>query len=133
MYCRVIVVGHLGRDPEMRYTPSGQPVTSFSVATSRAWSDRESGDKREETTWFRISVWGKQAEFCNEYLRKGRLVLVEGDRIQASAYKNRETGEPAASLELTARTVRFLSSSRDQGSGEMGMGEMPDDVDSIPF
>ena len=75
MYQKLIIIGNLGRDPEMRYTPDGNPVTSFTVATSRKYKDTD------ETTWFRISVWGKQAENCNQYLRKGSRVFVEGRLI----------------------------------------------------
>ena len=131
MYLKIILVGNLGRDPELRYTQSGQPVTTLSVATNRKWTDRESGDPREETTWFRVSVWGKQAETCNEYLRKGSQVLVEGDRIQASPYLNKE-GEAAASLEMTAWTVRFLGG-RDAQAGGDAPQEPPEGVDDIPF
>lgn len=130
MYVHIVLVGNLGRDPEMRYTPSGQPVTSFSLATNRRWSDRETGEQKEETTWFRVTVWGKQAETCNEYLRKGRTVLVEADRIQASAYKNRND-ELAASLEVTARTVRFIGGRGDQVGTDFE--ESPEDLDAIPF
>ncbi|MCS7221793.1 MAG: single-stranded DNA-binding protein [Anaerolineae bacterium] len=105
MYQRTIVIGHLGRDPEMRYTPSGQAVCSFSVATTRRWVDRD-GQNQEKTTWFRVTTWGKLAEQCNQYLSKGRLVLVEGD-IDASAWVGQD-GQPRATLELTARNVRFL-------------------------
>lgn len=130
MYQRTVVVGHLGRDPEMRYTQDGTPVTSFSVATSRRWTDREGG-QREETTWFRVSAWGRQAETCNQYLAKGRLVLVEGT-ISASAWKSRE-GEPRASLELRADRVVFLG-----GRGDSTPDTGPDGgeatlEDEIPF
>ncbi|MCS6845692.1 MAG: single-stranded DNA-binding protein [Caldilineales bacterium] len=112
MYSKTIVVGHLGRDPEMRYTPSGQPVTSFSVASTRRWTTQD-GTQQEKTTWFRVTAWGKLAELCNQYLSKGRLVLVEGD-IDVSAWRSQD-GEPRASLELTARNVRFLGG-RDAGT-----------------
>ena len=131
MFARIILVGNLGADPEMRYTPSGRPVTNFRMATSRRWKDRESGEMKEDTTWYRIAVWGEQAEACNEYLKKGRLVLVEADRIQANAYVGKD-GQPAASLEVNARTVRFLGGR----SGEGGAGapvEPPEDLDAIPF
>ena len=131
MYARIILVGRLGGDPEMRYTPSGQPVTNFSLATNRVWKDRESGENREETTWYRIVVWGSQAESCNEYLSKGRLVLVEADRIQASPYLDRD-GEPAASLDVTARTVRFLGGRSEQTGPDLPQ-EPPEDLDAIPF
>ena len=77
MYQKVIIVGNLGTDPEMRYMPDGTAVTNFSVATNRRWTDRATGEPREETTWFRVSVWRQQAETANQYLSKGRQVLVE--------------------------------------------------------
>ena len=88
MYQKTIVVGHLGRDPEMRYTQSGVPVTSFSIATTRKWSSA-SGEQQEKTTWFRVTCWRKLAELTAQYLKKGRLVLVEGD-IEAPAFTDRE-------------------------------------------
>jgi len=105
MFQKTIIVGNLGRDPEMRYTPSGVPVTTFSVAVNRRWTDQQ-GQQQEHTTWFRVTAWRKLAELCNQYLSKGRLVLVEGD-IEANAYLAQD-GQPRASLELTARNVRFL-------------------------
>lgn len=105
MYNKTIVVGHLGRDPELRFTPSGQQVCSFSVATSRSWTD-QSGQPQEKTTWFRVTAWGKLGELCHQYLTKGRLVLVEGE-VDASAWTS-QTGELRASLEINARNVRFL-------------------------
>ena len=105
MYQHVVIVGNLGRDPEMRYTPSGVPVTSFSVAVSRKWKN-QNGELQEKTTWFRVTAWNKLAELCNEYLSKGRLVLVEGE-IDASAWIGQD-GEPKATLELRAQNVRFL-------------------------
>jgi single-strand DNA-binding protein len=129
MYQKTTVVGHLGRDPEMRYLPSGTPVTSFSVATTRRWTNAE-GQPQEKTTWFRVSVFGKQAEACNQYLTKGRLVLVEGE-IDASAWSDKTSGEPRASLELRARTVRFLG-----GRGERveAPEEAPPEAEEeIPF
>jgi single-strand DNA-binding protein len=115
MYSKTIVVGHLGRDPELRFTPSGQQVCSFSVATSRSWTD-QSGQQQEKTTWFRVTAWGKLGELCNQYLAKGRLVLVEGE-VDASAWTS-QTGELRASLEITARNVRFLGG-RDSVGGPM--------------
>ena len=132
MYQRTIVVGHLGRDPEMRYTQEGTPVTSFSVATTRRWSDRE-GQPREETTWFRVSAWGRQAETCNQYLSKGRLVLVEGI-VSAQAYKGKD-GEPRSSLELRASRVVFLGGPRAEGAPEGVVPEAAESTteDEIPF
>jgi single-strand DNA-binding protein len=119
MFHKVILVGNLGRDPEMRYTPSGQAVTNLSVATNRSYTD-SSGSQVKETVWFRVSVWGKQAESCHQYLRKGRPVLVEGrlnpDENGNPRIWNRQDGTPAASYEVTAQTVRFLGG-RDEGGG----------------
>jgi len=136
----IIIVGNLGRDPEMRYLTNGDPVTSFSVATGRSYTNNQ-GQKIDETIWFRVSVFGKQAEACNNYLKKGRKVLVEGrlvaDKNGGPRIWNRQDGTPAASFEINAQTVQFLSP-RDGGSeggyGGGGMGE-PDggDTGDIPF
>ena len=134
MYSKTLIVGHLGRDPEMRYTPSGSPVTSFSVATNRRWTD-QNGQTQEKTTWFRVTAWGKLAELCNQYLSKGRMVLVEGD-VEASAWTAQD-GEARASLELTARNVRFLGGKDLAGPVPPRMGsdmEAPViDEEEIPF
>lgn len=115
MYQNTVVVGHLGRDPEMKYTQDGTPVTSFSIATTRKWKGKD-GQEQEETTWFRVAAWGKLGETCNQYLSKGRLVLVEGT-ISASAYKSKES-EARASLELRANTVRFLGGGHQEGEAK---------------
>lgn len=131
MFLRIIIVGNLGRDPELRYTQTGQPVTTLSVAANRQWTDKNTNELKKETTWFRVTVWGNQAEHCNEYLRKGSPVLIEADRIQASPYLTKE-GQPAASLEVTAQTIRFLGGRGGQME-EGGMQDSPDDLDAIPF
>ncbi len=123
MYQRLVLVGNLGRDPEMRYTPNGTAVTQLSVATSRKWTDA-SGQLKEETAWFRVSVFGKQAETCNQYLAKGRKVLIEGDLVVdektgGPRVYQRKDGTYGASFEVRATTVRFLSpkgESSDNGS-----------------
>lgn len=117
---QTIVVGNLGGDPELRYLQSGQAVCNFSVAVSERWRDRQSGEQRERTTWYRVAVWGAQAENCNTYLSKGRRVLVTGN-VSARGYIN-NNGEAAASLDLTARDVRFLSSRGEDGGGQQGGG-----------
>jgi single-strand DNA-binding protein len=142
MYQRIIVVGNLGRDPEMRYMPDGTAVTSFSVATSQRWTDRATGEPKEETTWFRITVWRKQAETANEYLSKGSKVLVEG-RIKPDPNTGgprlwtRQDGTIGSSFEITADTVRFLSSRGEVGSTPSGgddFGSAPaQEEDEIPF
>jgi single-strand DNA-binding protein len=139
MFHKVILVGNLGKDPEMRYTPGGQPVTSFSVASNRKYTD-SGGQQVEETIWFRISVWGKQAEACKQYLAKGRQVLVEGrlvcDRQTGGPrlYK-RTSGDMGASFEINAETVRFLGQ-RQEGAapeGEPGAAAAPAAEEEIPF
>jgi len=113
-YHTIIIVGNLGRDPEMRYTPNGNAVTTINVASNRTFND-SSGQRQKVTTWFRVSVWGKQAESVNNFLQKGSQVLIEGE-----LQPDRETGNPrtftrndgstGASYEVRARTVRFLTS-----------------------
>jgi single-strand DNA-binding protein len=141
MYHTIIIAGNVGKDPEMRYTPSGQAVTSFSVATNRQYTTGN-GEQVKETIWFRVSTWGKQAEICNQYVKKGSKVLVEG---RLTPDKNtggprvwtKQDGSAGASFEVTASTVRFLSS-RGESSSEMpihsGMegAELPPE-DDIPF
>ncbi len=138
MFHTIIIVGNLGRDPEMRYTPNGQAVTSFSVATSRQYTS-SNGQKVKETIWFRVSAWGKLAETCNNFLRKGSKVLVEGRLIPDAnsggpRVWNRSDGTPSASFEVNANTVRFLSS-RGEAEGEAGGEEIAegDAGDDIPF
>jgi len=97
----------------MRYTQDGTPVTNFSVATDRVWND-QSGQRQEKTTWFRVSVWRRQAETCNQYLSKGRMVLIEGEMNEPRPYQSRD-GEWRASLDVTARVVRFLGGRDDTG------------------
>lgn len=135
MFQQITIVGYLGRDPEMRFTPGGQAVTSFSVATSRSYNNN-AGQKVDETTWFRVSVWGNQAEACNQYLKKGRPVLVVG-RLRPDAQTgnpriyNRQDGTPAASYEINALNVRFLPSGRDDSGGGAD-GNYEDDMGDIP-
>lgn len=147
MYHTLVLVGNVGRDPEMRYTPSGQPVTSFSVATNRQYT-ASSGETVKETIWFRVTTWGKQAEVCNQYLKKGSKVLVEGRLTPDGATGGprvwtAQDGTSRASFEVTASTVRFLSTRGDgDGSGGSAMGEGADagggsfvgaPEDDIPF
>jgi single-strand DNA-binding protein len=136
MFHKVILVGNLGRDPEMRYTPGGQAVTNLSVATNRTYTD-SSGNNVKQTVWFRVSVWGKQAENCHQYLRKGRPVLVEG-RLNADENGNPrmwtgQDGTPRASYEVTAETVRFLGGREEGGAFTEEGGPAPESEDEIPF
>jgi single-strand DNA-binding protein len=116
---KLIVVGHVGRDPEMRYTPSGVPVTSFTVATSRRWTN-QTGEQQEKTTWFRVTCWRKLAETAAQYLQKGKLILVEGE-VEANAYTDRE-GAARASLDVTATNIQFLGPKRDAPEGAVAGG-----------
>jgi len=138
MYHTIIIVGNLGRDPEMRYSPSGQAVTSFSVATNRQYTGAD-GQQVKETIWFRVSVWGKQAEACSQYLKKGRSVLVEGrltpdQSTGGPRIWTRQDGTPATSFEVNAQTVRFLSSRGEEGANQGGdQPTITDSEDNIPF
>ena len=107
MYQQITLVGNLGRDPEMRYTASGTPVTNFSVATSQRWTGAD-GQQNEKTVWFRVSVWQRQAETCSQYLTKGQRVLVVGEVEEPYVYTDQE-GNSRASLQVRARNVQFLS------------------------
>lgn len=136
MYHTIIVVGNLGRDPEMRYTPSGQAVTNFNVATNRQYTASD-GQLVKETTWFRVSTWGKNAENCNQYLRKGSRVLVEGRLVPDQATGGprtftRNDGTTGAAFEVNAQIVRFLST---RGEDEMSLSSDAGEVDEedIPF
>ena len=116
MFHKLIIAGHCGNEPTMKYTTDGKPVTSFSVATSRKFGDKD------ETVWFRVSVWGNQAESCNQYLRKGSKVLVEGRLKAEPPVFQKKDGTWASSYEVTAENVRFLS-----GKDE------PAVTDDVPF
>jgi len=140
VYHKLIIVGNLGQDPEMRYTPTGQAVTHFSVAANRKWTDRD-GNQQKETAWFRVSVWGKQAETCNQYLSKGSAVLIEGrlqpdKEIGGPRIWTGNDGKPRASYEVSAINVRFLGG-RGEAAAEApaAEGEPPPDIDEneLPF
>jgi single-strand DNA-binding protein len=148
MYQRIVLVGYVGSKPEMRYTSNGTPVTSFSLATNRRWTDAQ-GQQGEETVWWRITAWRKLAETCNEYLDKGRLVLVEGrvggDRLPKGPGSTQivphtwigQDGEPRAQYEITAAVVRFLGRADAVPPADMPAGapeELPkEDEEEIPF
>lgn len=106
MYQKITIVGNVGQAPEMRYTPSGQAVASFSVAVNKSWVGAD-GQRQDKTTWFRVTCWRKLAEVVSEHLSKGQLVLVTGDVEEARPWTDRD-GNQRASLEVTADTVRFL-------------------------
>ena len=115
MVNRVIIVGNLGKDPEVRYTSGGQAVANLRIATSRSWTDKQTNQKKEETEWHDVEVWGKQAEQCGEYLSKGRQVYVEG-RLKTDAWDDKASGQKKYRVKVVADTVRFL------GGGGAGAG-----------
>ncbi len=142
MFQEVIIVGNLGTDPEMRMMPDGTAVTNFSVATNRKWKDQASGEQVEEVCWFRVSVWGAQAEACKEYLEKGRPVLVTG-RMQPDPatggpkiWTRQVDGTAGASYDLRAFNVRFLGSREDAAETREYYDQKRDaaiEEDEIPF
>lgn len=138
----LIITGNLGRDPEMRYTNEGTPVTKLRVATNHVYNNRE-GERVTQTTWFAVDVWGKQAEACNEYLSKGRLVQVVG-RLKPNEYGSpriwfTSEDEPRASFDVTAQSVDFLGGRRESESEDEGWDSdnepkpESEDEDAIPF
>ena len=133
MFQTLILIGNLGKEPEMRYTNTGQPVTTLSVATNRRYNGAN-GQPVNETTWFRVSVWGKQAESCNQYLHKGSRVVVEGrltpDPETGGPHIWENNGKIGASFELNASTVRFLSNREDHEESEP---TVPAGDSDIPF
>ncbi|KAF0107857.1 MAG: single-strand DNA-binding protein [Anaerolineaceae bacterium] len=145
-YHTVILAGNLGRDPEMRYTPDGKAVTNFSIAVNDDYTNNN-GERVKRTIWVRVSAWGKQAESCNQYLKKGSKALVEG-RLTADAATGGprvwtgQDGQPRASFEISANTVRFLSSRSDADAGGAGAAPAaagdesmaaPVEEENIPF
>jgi single-strand DNA-binding protein len=114
---KVIIVGRLGSDPEVRYTPSGAAVANFSVATSEEWKDKNTGEKKERTEWHRIVAWNRLGELCGEYLSKGRQVYVEG-RLQTRSYDDKD-GVKRYTTEIVAADVQFLGG-RESGGGRGG-------------
>ncbi len=136
---KIMIIGNVGRDPELRMTPNGKPVTEFSVAVNRIYTGGDGGERKEETEWFRIVCWQRLAETAQQIIQKGRLVYVEG-RLQARPWTDRE-GKERTSLEIIANNFQVLDSRRDREAG-MG-GEAPQtqqraegekfDPDEIPF
>lgn len=123
---KIIIIGHLGADPEIRYTQGGQAVCNMRVATSESWNDKE-GQKQERTEWHQITVWGKSAEHCAQYLTKGRQVYVEG-RLQSREYDDKE-GVKRKVWEIQADRVNFLGGGEGGGRGEGGGGSSGRDPD----
>ena len=145
---KVILLGRLGQDPEMKFTPSGQGVCNFSIATSKKWTDK-AGQKQERTEWHRIVVWGKLAELCNQYLSKGRQAFVEGE-LQTRSWEDDQGGKRYAT-EINAMSVQFIGGQQEAGQqqqqqsqqqqpqqqqqqGQPQQGQQPQyTADDIPF
>ena len=144
MYQKLVIIGNLGRDPEMRYMPDGRPVTRLNVATNNVYKDA-SGQTVKETTWFQVSVFGKQAEACGQYLQKGRMVLVEGrlrpdKQTGGPRIYDKQDGTKGASFEVSALAVKFLGGGqRAEGApvaADEELATVPDtagDEEAIPF
>jgi single-strand DNA-binding protein len=134
---KVMIIGHLGRDPEMRYTPSGRPVTTFTIAVSRSWNTAD-GERRTETEWFNIVAWGNLAEICKQYLYKGQQVYIDG-RLQTRRWEDKE-GQKHTSVEVVANEMMMLGDRRENSSQSQESTEQTDDVaepladeDEFPF
>ena len=132
---KVMIIGHLGRDPEMRYTPSGRPVTTFSVAVSRTWNKAD-GERHSETEWFNIVAWGNLAEICKNYLNKGQQVYVEG-RLQTRRWEDKEGGKHTT-IEVVANEMMMLGDRRDMNSNQTDENKVDEDdfsveEDEFPF
>jgi single-strand DNA-binding protein len=138
MVNKVILVGNLGRDPEMRTTPSGQALAKFSVATTRKWRDRD-GNRQEQTEWHNIVIWGRQAEIAGQYLTKGRQIYLEG-RLQTDSWEDKTHGDKRYRTEVICEHFQMLGS-RDSSSDGGGYGAEPSQApppaapadDDIPF
>ena len=145
MINKVILVGNLGRDPEMRYTPNGMAVANFSIATTERWKDKASGEKQEKTEWHRIVAWGRLGEVCGEYLSKGRQVYIEG-KLQTRQWE--KDGVTRYTTEIVANEMKMLGNRDDAGGGSgrtggtnrkydgpplPGVGDFDGYDDDIPF
>lgn len=128
---KIMVIGNLGRDPEMRYTPSGRPVTTFSLATNRSWKTSD-GERRNETEWFSIVAWGNLAEICNKFLSKGKQIYIEG-RVQTRHWED-DDGNKHETTEIVAKEMIMLGDRRtsDEDTDDTESHDEPDD-DEFPF
>lgn len=127
---KVMVIGHLGRDPEMRYTPSGRPVTTFTIATTRNWNTAD-GEKRNETEWFNVVTWGNLAEICKQYLTKGQQVYIEG-RLQSRKWEDNE-GTKHTSVEIVANEMMILGERKEGSQSQSSEPLVTDDENEYPF
>jgi single-strand DNA-binding protein len=134
---KVILLGNLGADPEIRYTAGGDAVATVSVATSSSWNDKQSGEKREKTEWHRVVFFRRLAEVVGEYLKKGSSIYVEG-QLQTNSYEDKNSGERKFSTQIVAREMQMLGSrnsmdGQQDSSQEMQTQEPPSFDDEIPF
>jgi single-strand DNA-binding protein len=135
---KVMIIGNLGRDPEMRYTPSGRPVTTFTVATSRSWNTAD-GERHTDTEWFNVVAWGNLAEICKQYLTKGQQAYIEG-RLQTRRWEDKE-GVKHATVEIVATEMMMLGERRETNHGPAGEEPIttyehegqPGNEDEFPF
>jgi single-strand DNA-binding protein len=133
---KVMIIGHLGRDPEMRYTPSGRPVTTFPVAASRSWNTVD-GERHSETEWFNVVAWGNLAEICKQYLIKGQQVYIEG-RLQSRKWDDKE-GVKHTAVEIVANEMMMLGERKEAGNNQNHTDENPTEdheaeaEDEFPF
>lgn len=134
---QTIILGRLGQDPELKKLPSGTSVVNVNIATSESWTDKQTNERKERTTWFRLQIYGRQAEIFSQYMKKGSEVMVTGT-VEARAFMGQD-GEPRASLELRVREFRFVGGSGSGGSGGQNSGGYddyappPQELDDIPF
>ena len=141
MINKVILVGRLGKDPEIRSTPGGQSVAKFTIATDERYTDR-SGEKQERTEWHNIVAWGKLGEICGQYLKKGKLVYIEGS-IRTDSWDDKETGQKRYRTEIVARDMKMLDRRGDEGQGGGSYGgarkgtspaaDVMEDDEEVPF
>jgi single-strand DNA-binding protein len=126
---KVMIIGRIGREPEMRYTPSGKPVTTFSVATNRSWNTSD-GERHSETEWFNVVAWGSLAEICKQHLTKNQQVYIEG-RLQSRHWEDNE-GNKHSSTEIVANEMIMLGDRREPSQGAEE-GHESDEGDEFPF
>jgi single-strand DNA-binding protein len=121
MYQQVTLIGYLGRDPEMRYTAAGDAVTNITLAVNRRWT-RDDGQSQEKTNWFHVTFWRRQAEFANQYLGKGKRVLIVGEIDGARPYTDRD-GNPRASIDIQGREIRILESRHHDQEADVALAQ----------
>jgi single-strand DNA-binding protein len=127
---KIILVGNLGRDPELRYTPQGTPVCSFSLATNEKRKDRNTGENQDLTTWFRVTLWGRQAETASQYLTRGKPVYIEG-RLRVEEWTDRD-GKARHTLEVNATDMQFIGGGRGEDAGAPASRAAAAQGDSAP-